>query len=303
LTGFEVKGLPTIDGLAGVHAAAITPRGQNGDINFGATFELLDYLSAARVSGIALFTPCGEYPALAVDDRARLTYLAVKRSRVPVLAGVGSATLDHSLELAREARAAGVSAILLPPPLYYRYHEDDIVEFYMQFAAQFGSGPSIVLSGDLAAETACRLLESGRFAGIESDQSVPAALDRLRNCAGGRTVLSADDRLLADARCAGLGVISAAACAAPELTMALDRAIASGDGAARARLEAMRQELLCWLAKFPLPVGVKTAVAARGIQTGPLPVPLSPARTQCLEQFRDWFKGWLPTTRKLATHA
>ena len=299
----QVKVLPSIDGLSGVHAAAITPRGKNGDINFGATFELIDYLSAACVNGIALFTPCGEYPALAVEDRARLTYLAVKRSRVPVLAGVGSATLDHSLELAREARAAGVSAILLPPPLYYRYDEDDIVEFYMQFAAQFGTGPSIVLSGDLAAETACRVIESGRFAGIESDHSAPGSLDRLRNCAGGRPILTGDDRILAEARCAGLGVISAAACAAPELTMALDRAIAAGDGEARVRLEAMRLELLYWLEKFPLPVGVKTAVATRGIQTGPLPVPLSPARMQCLEQFREWFKAWLPGTKKLATHA
>ena len=51
-----MKALPTIDGLQGVHAAAITRRGQNGDINFGAIFELIDYLCAARVGGIALFT-------------------------------------------------------------------------------------------------------------------------------------------------------------------------------------------------------------------------------------------------------
>ncbi|MEI9973491.1 MAG: dihydrodipicolinate synthase family protein [Ignavibacteriota bacterium] len=78
-----MKTLSKIEGLQGVHAAAITPRGKNGDINFGAVFDLIDYLSAAHVNGIALFTACGEYPALAVDDRARLTYLAVKRSRVP----------------------------------------------------------------------------------------------------------------------------------------------------------------------------------------------------------------------------
>jgi dihydrodipicolinate synthase/N-acetylneuraminate lyase len=65
----------------------------------------------------------------------------------------------------------------------------------------------------------------------------------------------------------------------------------------------MRQELLAWLARFPLPAGVKTAVAVRGIQTGPLPVPLSPAKQQCLEQFREWFKSWLPASRKLASHA
>ena len=106
--------LPTISGLQGVYAAAITPRNKTGDINFGAIFELIDYLCAARVGGIALFTECGEYPALAVEERARLTYLAVKRSRVPLLAGVGSATLDHSLELAREARASNLEGALHP---------------------------------------------------------------------------------------------------------------------------------------------------------------------------------------------
>jgi len=303
IDGLQVKVLPTINGLEAVHAAAITPRGKNGDIDFGAVFDLIDYLSAARVGGIALFTACGEYPALDVNERARVTYLAVKRSRVPVLAGVGSATLDHSLELAREARAAGVAAVLLPPPLYYRYDEEDIVEFYTQFAAQLGSGPAIVLTGEIAPETACRLLESGRFAGIEDGCGEADSLDRLSSCAGDRAILCGDDRLLVHARCAGLGVLSAAACAAPELTMALDAAIQAGDSAGIAKLEAMRHELLAWLERFPLPVGVKTAVAARGIQTGPLPVPLAPARAKCLEQFRDWFKGWLPSTKKLASHA
>jgi len=84
--------------------------------------------------------------------------------------------------------------------------------------------------------------------------------------------------------------------------MALNAAIHAGDGEAIGRLESMRQELLAWLARFPLPVGLKTAVAARGIQTGPLPVPLSPAKQRDLEQFREWFQGWLPASRKLAAH-
>jgi len=302
LTGYQVTAHPTISGLQGVYAAAITPRNKTGDLNFGATFELIDYLCAARVGGIALFTESGEYPALAVDERARLTYLAVKRSRVPLLTGVGSATLDQSLELAREARAAGAAAILLPPPLHYRYDEDDICEFYTQFASQFGSGPPVVISGEIAPGIACRLLESGRFAGIEDGSSSQESLDRLCACAADRSVLAGDDRLMVQARSAGLGVLSAAACAAPELTMALDSAIGAGDGPRIATLEAVRQELVAWLARFPAPAGLKTAVAARGIQTGPLAVPLSPAKALCLEQFREWFKAWLPATRKLASN-
>jgi len=284
-------------GWQGVNAAAVTPRGKAGDVNFGAMFEILDYLGAARVGGIALFTAWGEYPALASDDRARLLYLAVKRSRVPVLAGVGSATLDDSLTLAREARSAGASAVLVPPPLFYRYDQDDIREFYTQFAAQLGGGIAILLAGAIEPEIACALLESGRFAGIEDDSGAAESLERLRTGAG--AVLSGHDSLFARARCNGLGVISPVAGVAPELAMALNRAIAAGGRESVARLEAMFAELAGWLERFPAAVGLKTAVAVRGIQTGPLAVPLSPAKQKCLEQFREWFQGWLPATRKL----
>ena len=39
----------------GVNVAAITPRGKHGDVDFGAVFELIDYLCAAGVRGIAFF--------------------------------------------------------------------------------------------------------------------------------------------------------------------------------------------------------------------------------------------------------
>ncbi|HUB81015.1 MAG TPA: dihydrodipicolinate synthase family protein [Bryobacteraceae bacterium] len=287
-----MKALPTLGKLDGVYAAAITPLGRTGDINFGAVFEMIDYLSAARVDGIALFTPWGEYPALSIDERARVTYLAVKRSRVPLLAGVGSATFEHSLELAREARSAGVAALLLPPPLFYHCDDDDLYEFYAQFAAQLGSDLPIIVTGEMGPETAGQLLDSGRFAAVVAEHGTSL-----------RSVVVGEDRELVAARSAGLGVLSAAACAAPELTMALNSAIAAGDRSAVARLEGMRQELLEWLDRFPAPVGIKTAVAARGIQTGPLPVPLSAGKQRCLEQFREWFKAWLAGTKKLALHA
>jgi len=49
-----------MSGLQGVYAAAVSPRGKQGDLDFGAAFELLDFLGKAGVSGIALFTGTGE---------------------------------------------------------------------------------------------------------------------------------------------------------------------------------------------------------------------------------------------------
>src|ERR1700678_2465640 len=129
-----------MSGIAGLIAAAVTPRNRHQEIDFGAAFELVDFLSRAGVQGIALFSAAGEYPSLAADERARLLYLAVKRSRAPLFAGIGAATLDSSLSLAHQACAAGAPAVLLPPPHFFRYEQDDIREFYLQFAANAGSG-------------------------------------------------------------------------------------------------------------------------------------------------------------------
>ncbi len=93
-------------------AAAITPRNRHEEIDFGAAFELIDFLCRSGVAGIALFTAIGEYASLTAGDRSRLLCLAVKRSRVPIYAGIGAATLDSALGLARRrARCRGRWAV------------------------------------------------------------------------------------------------------------------------------------------------------------------------------------------------
>src|SRR5689334_3731642 len=157
----------------GVIAAALTPRGKRGDLDFGAAFELTDLLCTAGVSGIVWFAPTGEYPAFGIEERTRLIYLAAKRSRVPLYTGVGAVSLDDSLELARQALSAGVDRILLPPPHFYQYRQEEIREFYVQFAAHIPKHARIYISNTPAVTTpiepgtAMELLATGRFAGIE----------------------------------------------------------------------------------------------------------------------------------------
>src|SRR5215475_16216621 len=100
----------------GVIAAALTPRDKRGQLNFGGSFELLDFLCKAGVQGIALLTSAGGYSAFTVDERRRLVHLGAKRSRAPLFAGVGGEDLETSVGLAREALSAGVAGVLLPPP-------------------------------------------------------------------------------------------------------------------------------------------------------------------------------------------
>ena len=285
----------------GVIAAALTPRGKKGDLDFGAAFELIDRLCAARVRGIAFFTAAGEYPAFSPEERCRLLYLAIKRSRVPLYAGVGSIALEESLSLAREAQRAGAEAVFLPPPHFLPYAQEEVHEFYLQFAGQLGGRIDTYLANTpdvttaIAPETACSLLATRQFAGIAD----PGA-DAARFAALPVAYLSGDDSNLAASRRTGAhGVLSSAACAVPELVVALDRALCNGDREKAVRLESMLQEFLGWADQFLFPVLLKVATGLRGIKMGAQTVPLSPARQARLDAFGAWFRGWLPALQKI----
>ena len=248
----------------GLIAAALTPRGKRGELNFGACFELIDHLGKARVEGIALLTSAGEYPAFTVEERTRLVYLGVKRSRVPILAGVGAEDLATAVALGREALAAGAEGLVLPPPLLFPYPEQDLREYYLQFAGQVGRA-EIWIDG---APGAAALMATGQFAGV-----------------------------------AGAGLtLSAEACAIPELLVALDCARRVGDTVRHERLSRLAGEFRDRAGRFAPLVAVKVATGVRGIAMGSLPVPVAPECAPLLDEFRTWFRDWFPQTCEVAAH-
>lgn len=289
--------------FSGVIAAAVTPHGKRGDEpDIGATLDLIDFLCKAGVQAIALLGSTGEFTSLHFDDRVRLVYLAVKRSRVPVLAGVSHSTLDGAVALGREASAAGAAGLLLMPPYFFRYQQLEVREFYMRFAAEVSHPAPIHLynvpafTSEIATETAVQLLSTGRFAGIKDSSGSWdnfQALSRYKR-EHPYTLLVGHDAIFARARKEGAdGVVSGVACAVPELLLGLDRAIARHDDTETERLDARLGEFLERIGRFPVPVGIKAALAVRGIKTGAPPVPLAAGTQAALDEFREWFRWWM----------
>jgi 4-hydroxy-tetrahydrodipicolinate synthase len=284
----------------GVIAAALTPRGKKGDLDFGAAFEQVDHLCAARVRGIAFFTPAGEYPAFGIDERTRLVYLAAKRSRVPVYAAVGSMSLDDSVILAREAQHAGAAGVFIPPPHFFRYSQDEVAEFYRQFAAQVRSDDDLFIANTpdvtspVESETARQVLATGRFAGL-----VDPGIDAPSYATWNAAYISSDESRIPQARASGArGILSVSACAVPELVVALDTALCRADQPAIERLHAQLHEFLSWCGEFPYPALLKVAASVRGLKLGAPSIPLSSERQRKLDEFRRWFESWLPSVKK-----
>jgi dihydrodipicolinate synthase/N-acetylneuraminate lyase len=84
----------------------------------------------------------------------------------------------------------------------------------------------------------------------------------------------------------------------PELLLGLERAIERGDTARTEVLDRRVQEFITWIGRFPTPLAVKVAVSERGIKVGPSAFPLSPATKRGVEEFREWFRAWLPVVQK-----
>jgi 4-hydroxy-tetrahydrodipicolinate synthase len=294
--------------MDGVYAAAVTPRRRGlQEIDLGATWELIDFLCSHKVNGIVFLGSTGEFVNFAIEERVRLVGLAAKRSRVPIWINVSHSTLDGAIELAEAASTAGAAGLLLMPPYYFRYRPEEILAFYRKYkAAARVEIPTLlyhipIFNNGIPPEVAAELLKDGAFAGIKDssgDWETFSALKRLYDVEP-FSLMIGDDNLFAKARAGGIaGGISGVASAVPELLVALNRAVVGAQTERIARLDALLREFIGWLGFFPVPVGVKEAAMLRGIKCAEHAVPLSSAQEARREEFRAWFKAWLPVVQK-----
>ena len=299
--------------VEGVYAAAITPRRLGSqDINLAATWDLIDFLVSHGVSGIVLHGSTGEFLHFANSERMRVMGLAPKRSRVPVLVNVSHSTLDGAVEMAQAAMASGAAGVLIMPPYFFRYGSEDIEAFCHHFVDQAGLDIPIYLynipafTSDMDLHLLERLLASGKFAGLKDSSGNEENFLYLRALRERHPFkfMMGSDPLFALSRGRGLdAAVSGVASAVPELMTALDRAMRKDVPEVVTRLEVRLGQFVGWLDKFPVPVAIREAVSLRGIKAGPPAAPLSAAELRTLDEFRTWFKAWLPDVQKECKHA
>jgi dihydrodipicolinate synthase/N-acetylneuraminate lyase len=292
--------------LSGVFPAAITPHHpKTHEADYAGALELIDFLTNAGVDGICIFGSTGEFINYPFGERHRLLSLAVKRSRVPVIAGVSHSTISGALQLADDAIQAGADALMLMPPYFFRYAQSEVEEFYRIFARETSDAIPILLynipsfTTGIEIETVRRLFETGRFAGIKDSSGDWSYFDQLLALKRELpfALFGGPELLVGRAFHAGAdGVISGCACAAPELVVQLARAVAAGDRERADRLDARLIEFATRVAQFPWPVAIRRAVELRGQKSGPPNVPLSSSNQLILEEFSAWFRVWCQTS-------
>jgi len=297
--------------LQGIVAALPTPLSLQGEVDYEVVERLIDFVCERGVQGIAVAGGTGEYPHFDLQERKNLVSHAARclQRKGLLLTCIGASSLHKTLALGEHAIEAGSDALLLPMPHFFRYDQHDLKAF-CETVCRSLRAPCIlynlpVFTNALEVETAISLLyEEEYVVGIKDSSGNRESLDRYARARAQRdfSLFIGDDALLLEALQRGWdGAISGLACCVPELLVALWRSFRGGDQHEAQRCQALLDRLIEQVVKLPIPWGIRVALEARGIFTGPLPLPLSPIRSGLVEGFRDWFRVW-QAENQLAEH-
>ena len=112
--------------------AMVTPFADDGSVDLDAVGRVADHLVSHGNDGLVVSGTTGESPTTTVEEDGQIL-AAVKDAvgdRASVVAGVGTNSTAHSVELAEQAAKIGADALLLVTPYYNKPSQAGVLEHF-----------------------------------------------------------------------------------------------------------------------------------------------------------------------------
>ncbi len=293
------KNIP--EGLSCVYAALPTPFGEDGAPRWEALEALVDFSLEHGMKGLCLGGTTGEYAATSVENRREI-YRRVTRQvngRARLVCATGSEHAGQVKQLGRDAAECGAIAILLPPPTFLPYAQEDLFDFMAQVGAD---SPLPVLiynipqcTRDLGINNVLRLVATvPNIIGLkDSSGSRPnfAMIEAAHAQQPLAFMIGSDDLILEAFQHGALGSISGIASACPELILPLFEALRAGKLEKARTLQARLDEFIFHIRDLPSPWAMKLALQVRGLDMGTFAWPMGPSLRERAWEFQNWFTG------------
>ena len=271
--------------LTGCGTALITPF-RNGEVDYAAFAALTDRQVAAGIDFLVPLGTTGETPCLEDDERIKVLQIAKEHSGgLPIVAGGGTNSLQHTIRSMQMLDPHGVDAFLIVVPYYNKPTQEGQYQ-YFKAVAESTDKPIVLYNVpgrtgvNMTAETALRLAEIPNIVAIkEASGNRPQVEEILRNAPKGFDVLSGnDDDTYWMIHQGGAGVISVASNVAPKHMAELISAIRGGYTERAFKLNEELTPLFtnCFVESNPIPA--KAALHAMGLIENEFRLPLIPAQ-------------------------
>lgn len=284
--------------LKGCGTALVTPF-RNGEVDYDAFAALVDSQVAAGIDFLVPLGTTGETPCLTDEEKIRVLTLAKERScGKPIVAGVGTNSLEHTIANIRLLEPHGVDVFLVVVPYYNKPPQEGMYR-YFKAVAESTSKPVLLYNvpgrtgANLEAATTLRLAQIDNVIGIkEASSNRGQILDIIAGRPEGFLVLSGnDDETFPLMKAGADGVISVASNVAPVPVAKLAHAMLEGKVEKAAGLHEKLSPLFrnCFVESNPIPA--KAALAAMGMMENELRLPLVPAQQKTYDLMVETVKN------------
>ncbi|MDI3480878.1 MAG: 4-hydroxy-tetrahydrodipicolinate synthase [Tepidanaerobacteraceae bacterium] len=268
-----------------VITAMVTPFDDNLEVDFKAFENLIEHLIKTGTDTLLVTGTTGESPTLSDEEKLELFKAAksIAGKRAKVIAGTGSNSTRHSIELSEKAQEIGVDGLLLVAPYYNKPTQEGLYQHFKMIAESVDI-PVILYNvpGRTAVtiepETLARLSEVKNITAVKDAGGNLDKTSKTRILAPNLTVYSGDDSLTLPMLTLGArGVISVASHIAGQEIKEMIEAFEQGNHKKAEEIHLKLFDLFKALFVITNPIPVKEALNMVGIKVGGLRPPLSPA--------------------------
>lgn len=272
---------PVFEGLA---TALVTPFSSSGALDVPMLEKLIDHQIENGADALVICGTTGEAATMTQAEQLSAISCAVQHAegRCKIIAGTGSNSTAHALEMSRLAAAIGADAILVVTPYYNKCTQSGLVAHYTAIADEV---PVPVIAYNVPArtgvnisvETYCELAKHPNINGVKEAAAGTAKIARtLDACGGDFFVWSGnDDEAVAAMSLGAKGLISVLSNVRPAQTADMVKSALRGDYARAGRLQVQLMPLIDALFCEVNPIPVKEALRMLGLDAGLPRLPLT----------------------------
>ena len=213
--------------LQGSFVAIVTPFKKNGEVDYAALENLIDWHIEEGTNGIVSVGTTGESATLSIYEHIDVIEHTVKyvNKKLPVIAGTGANSTQEAIDLSMEAKLKGADYTLLVTPYYNKPNQNGLIAHYEKIADTVEMGHILY---NVPSRTACDLLPKtvDILSSHKNIVAIKEAVDDMKRIKElvdiskkheNFSVLSGDDPTFANALSIGAhGVISVAANVIPK---------------------------------------------------------------------------------------
>jgi len=284
--------------FSGVCTALVTPF-LNGQINYPMMEMLLKRQLDAGIRAVVICGTTGESPTL--SDEEKLTLFRRCKKYVGndclIIAGTGSNSTDHAVELGKAAQDEGADALLVVSPYYNKATPIGLYTHFLSVAHSV-SIPIIVYNVptrtgvDIPVSVYKELSQIPNIAGVKEAATDITKVAKIRHqCGSDLTVWSGnDDQIVPIMALGGQGVISVLSNVFPAETQAMTAAALAGDFDTAAELQIHLSPLIELLFSEVNPIPVKAAMKYIGYDCGECRMPLTPLSQALSSKLKDYLQ-------------